>query len=609
VAPPAAAILVAAGAFGVAAPTASAAVRPCADTSGCAGWSLSDNGYGARAAVSWWGMYPGHDCTNYVAYMMATAGVATPGYRLGNAESWGPAAAAHGVPVDGQPSVGAVAWWSSGAGGVSLAGHVAYVQTVTPTSITISEDSYPSGPFDHRVVERSSASWPTGFIHFLRGPASGVSAWTSQPPTALSSGLTELATKEPATRLGPQRPGVARDPSGRVTVAAVGADRSLVVSSRTAIRGSWQTTVVTAPGAVASAPSVVAGSAGFAAVAITGPHGELLVYGRADAASGWTLEQVAGAHSVVGAPSAVLQDGVLEVAARGPAGGLVLYSARVAPAAPVAGHGEQPAAVSAPPRTRTWSAATVGGAGSATSDPALAASGHGPVEIAVVGPAHSLVLHTGTPTGAWIARRVEGPGTAFGVPALLVGPGSTSTIATLGQAGSVEVHTGRVTSGGWTTHRVAGPGSAVVSPVLVASRGGVAVAVRRPRGALTLYTPTAAHRSAHSGTTAWSTTSVTPAEPDAASGPAPAPVPLSAPAALSTPALSTPALSTPALSTPALSKPAPAQVLPAVAQAGAGVRPAAALTGAEIISVDAAGMLSVATATATGSWTVTAPTA
>ncbi len=589
-APPAAAVLVAAGALGLAVPTASAAVRPCLDTSGCAVGSLTDNGYGARAAVSWWGMYPGHDCTNYVAYMMATAGVATPGYRLGNAESWGPAAAAHGVPVDGQPSVGAVAWWSSGAGGVSLAGHVAYVQAVSSTSITISEDSYPSGPFDYRVVDRSSASWPTGFIHFLRGPASAAGAWTSTPPSAMSSTVTDLTAAEPATRLDPRRPGVARDPSGRVTVAAVGADRSLVVSSRPAIGGGWQTTVVTAPGAVASAPSVVAGLAGFAAVAVAGPHGELLVYGRADAASGWTLEQVAGARSVVGAPSAVLQDGMLDVAARGPAGGLVLYSARIAPAGPVTGgDADQPPAVSAPPRTRTWSAATVGGAGSTTSDPALAASRHAPVEIAVVGPAHSLVLYTGTPTGAWIARRVGGPGTAFGVPSLLAGPGSTSTIATLGRAGSVEVHTGRVTGGSWTTRRVAAPGSAAVSPVLVGSRGGVAVAVRRPRGALTLYTAPGADRSAHSRTTAWLTTSVTPAAPVAAAGPAAAPASLSAPAALSTPV--------------------PALGLPAAAQSAAGVRPAAALTGAEIVSVDAAGMLSVATATATGSWTVTAPTA
>jgi surface antigen len=112
-------------------------------------------------------MDPGHNCTNYVAYVESTVnGAPTPSYSLGNAATWYGAAHAHGVTTDGTAANGAVAWWSGGSG------HVAYVESVNPGgSITVSEDAFSSGPFDWRTIDPGSGSWPNGFIHFKDLPA------------------------------------------------------------------------------------------------------------------------------------------------------------------------------------------------------------------------------------------------------------------------------------------------------------------------------------------------------------------------------------------------------------------------------------------------------
>jgi surface antigen len=85
---------------------------------------------------------------------------------LGNADTWYSNAAAHGVPVNSTPANGSVAWWDD-APWNGDAGHVAYVESVNADgSITVSEDAYPSGPFDWRTITPGSSSWPGGFIHF-----------------------------------------------------------------------------------------------------------------------------------------------------------------------------------------------------------------------------------------------------------------------------------------------------------------------------------------------------------------------------------------------------------------------------------------------------------
>jgi|GEM_PF-4659505 len=141
--------------------SAAAGIKPCSsDTFSC------DSGYAKVAQHSFWNMAQGHNCTNYVAYRMKKAGVTRNFDDLGNAAQWADVARQHKVAVDKVPVVGAVAQWTSGASGLSWAGHVAVVLSVTPKTITIMEDNYSSGPLRVRVIQRGSAQSPSNFIHF-----------------------------------------------------------------------------------------------------------------------------------------------------------------------------------------------------------------------------------------------------------------------------------------------------------------------------------------------------------------------------------------------------------------------------------------------------------
>ncbi|HVS79347.1 MAG TPA: CHAP domain-containing protein [Candidatus Saccharimonadales bacterium] len=138
------------------------------DYSVCIQAGYSDHGYGEQSdwsTHSYWQMIAGHNCTNYVAYVEDRNGAPTPSYNLGDAYEWGTNAKAHGITVDDQPAVGAVAWWDKNST-LGPDGHVAYVESYDSTSITISEDSYSMGPFDWRTIDRKSSAWPTDFIHF-----------------------------------------------------------------------------------------------------------------------------------------------------------------------------------------------------------------------------------------------------------------------------------------------------------------------------------------------------------------------------------------------------------------------------------------------------------
>ena len=157
-----------------------------ADTSLCSGNSYSsctnvghtDHGYSTHSGGSYWSMYSGHNCTNYVAYVESTVnGAPTPKYNLGNAADWATKASANGVQVNGTPVAGSVAQWNA-APWNNNNGHVAYVESVNSDgSITVSEDNYPTGPFDWKIISAGSSNWPNNFIHF-RDPSNG-----SPPPT------------------------------------------------------------------------------------------------------------------------------------------------------------------------------------------------------------------------------------------------------------------------------------------------------------------------------------------------------------------------------------------------------------------------------------------
>ncbi len=116
-----------------------------------------------------WQFY-NRECTSWVAWRLNSEnGVAFTDYwqgvHWGNASNWRNAARSLSIPVDDNPTRGAVAWWSAGSAGSSR-GHVAWVQTVSDGAITIEEYNYlRAGFYDTRTISRSSSMWPSGFIH------------------------------------------------------------------------------------------------------------------------------------------------------------------------------------------------------------------------------------------------------------------------------------------------------------------------------------------------------------------------------------------------------------------------------------------------------------
>lgn len=388
-------------------------------------------------------MYGGHNCTNYVAYMLGVAGIAEPSYRLGNAAEWGSAAAAAGLAVDQDPVVGAVAWWSGGAGGLSWAGHVAWVEQVTPEAITVSEDNYPYGPFDWRVIRRASTGWPSGFVHFTAPDA-------------------------------PVQPSIATAPGGGTAVAIVRTDRSLALYTRPRAGSAWSVRTVASAGSAFSAPSLVLGAGGLAEIAVEGPRSTLTVYGRTRAHRSWTLEQVGGPGSTTSAPTALLDgEGGLQIAVGGAARALDLYLG-------------QP---STSDHSRRWTTAVLAGPGSVLSRPAMAAAPGGTTQVAVVGPRHSLVLHSGRSDGSWAVQTVSGAGTAFADPSVLARAGGLE-VATVGPGRTAQVHrAASATPAGtsWRVRPLSARGAVSNAPELVPGAANtVAAAFDGPHGRLTL---------------------------------------------------------------------------------------------------------------------------
>jgi len=136
----------------------------------CSGVSKADvkkcdpsSGYADNMAASHWGMYGGHNCTNYVAYRLGKNGVTRPAYNLGNASTWASRAKAHGVTVDTKPSVGAVGGWAG-------KNHIVYVEAVGVGYLITHEDNYPGyyskGMFRRVKVYPGESAYPKQFIHF-----------------------------------------------------------------------------------------------------------------------------------------------------------------------------------------------------------------------------------------------------------------------------------------------------------------------------------------------------------------------------------------------------------------------------------------------------------
>ncbi len=141
-----------------------------ADSTLCTGYSFSTcinagyiaHGFENHYTNSYWKAYGGHNCTNYVGYMLAQNGDIGPGAAIGVAGQWDDMIAANpqwGYTANTTPARGSIALWGGNPG------HVAYVEEVTnATTIKISEDNYSAGPFSWRIIN-TSGDWPDEFLH------------------------------------------------------------------------------------------------------------------------------------------------------------------------------------------------------------------------------------------------------------------------------------------------------------------------------------------------------------------------------------------------------------------------------------------------------------
>jgi surface antigen len=163
----------------------------------CNQGTFSTHGYQNHSSTSYWTMYPGDNCTNYVAFVESTVyGVATPTFNLGDGGQWASAASQNDVPVDQVPAVGSVAVWNGENSGIPGEGHVAVVEAVGPSDsyIVISQQHMLDDPdgYDWTVIYRSPArnqweQWPSDFVHFSSGPA-------TRGPQALTSAALTMTT-------------------------------------------------------------------------------------------------------------------------------------------------------------------------------------------------------------------------------------------------------------------------------------------------------------------------------------------------------------------------------------------------------------------------------
>jgi hypothetical protein len=119
----------------------------------------------------------------YAAYRLAANGLGDPGISFVNAFQWeDKVAAKYGqAAVNGNPAVGSVAEWESN--------HVAYVENVTASDITITEDNWGGGTRT-RVISRGSSGWPSHFIHSRdQGATAAAPAPAPVPPGSFGDTL------------------------------------------------------------------------------------------------------------------------------------------------------------------------------------------------------------------------------------------------------------------------------------------------------------------------------------------------------------------------------------------------------------------------------------
>jgi surface antigen len=151
----------------------------CHGYAACSRGVFTTHGYQLHQGTSYWRMFAGSNCANYVSFVESTVyGVATPAYLLGNAGQWTTSAALHGALVNNTPTVGSVAEWNGGSPGIPSPGHVAIVEAVGTgqSYIVISQQNILDVDGYNWVRINSDGSgneweqWPSHFIHFTSSP-------------------------------------------------------------------------------------------------------------------------------------------------------------------------------------------------------------------------------------------------------------------------------------------------------------------------------------------------------------------------------------------------------------------------------------------------------
>jgi surface antigen len=120
------------------------------------GWPWQKYG-GAQASYDSFGP---HNCTLYVAYRLKKNGWKNPRGWSDNAGSWYRHISRR--RVNERPAIGAIAEWP---------GHVAYVESVSASGITTSDDNYGYDRTTRQTIAWGSAHWPSHFLHLAdQGP-------------------------------------------------------------------------------------------------------------------------------------------------------------------------------------------------------------------------------------------------------------------------------------------------------------------------------------------------------------------------------------------------------------------------------------------------------
>ena len=111
----------------------------------------------ADSVVDDWG-YWNRECTSFVAWRLHGRNGFEMPRAIGDAGQWRDWAVDNNYAVDSTAAAGAVAWWS---------GHVAWVESVNGTNVTIEEYNFDTGSGTHLYNTRTiAASTVTKFIHF-----------------------------------------------------------------------------------------------------------------------------------------------------------------------------------------------------------------------------------------------------------------------------------------------------------------------------------------------------------------------------------------------------------------------------------------------------------